>query len=106
MPNLDICIAVANRGVSSQTMSDRISNQVSRITDMLRAARNSVPEPSWLLVAGHYPVYSAGEHGDTDELIEYLLPLLVEFKVDAYLCGHDHISEHLMYVGTNQLVDP
>jgi tartrate-resistant acid phosphatase type 5 len=50
---------------------------------------------TWLLVAGHYPVYAQGEHGDTKELMTTLLPLLREFRVDAYLAGHDHISQHL-----------
>eukprot|EP01042_Synura_sphagnicola_P009574 gene9574-12283_t len=55
----------------------------------------SPPYLDWVLVAGHYPIYSRGPHGDTDELVTYLWPLLLEFGVDAYICGHDHISEHL-----------
>ena len=39
-----------------------------------------------------------GDHGDISELVEYLDPLLHEYGVDAYYCGHDHISEHLTYV--------
>jgi tartrate-resistant acid phosphatase type 5 len=50
---------------------------------------------TWLLVVGHYPIFSFGEHGDLSELREYLLPLLIEYNVTLYLCGHDHISEHL-----------
>jgi hypothetical protein len=49
----------------------------------------------WILVAGHYPIFSTGEHGDTDELVEYLNPLLDKYKVHAYVCGHDHFSAHL-----------
>ena len=52
-------------------------------------------KPTWLLVVGHYPIFSRGEHGDISELKEYLLPLLIQYKVNAYLSGHDHISEHL-----------
>lgn len=51
--------------------------------------------PTWLIVVGHYPIFSRGEHGDISELKEYLLPLLIKYKVNAYICGHDHISEHL-----------
>jgi hypothetical protein len=46
-----------------------------------------------LLVAGHYPVVSMGEHGDTDELKQYLVPLLEQYRVNAYFDGHDHFSE-------------
>ena len=70
-----------------------ISNQLQYIEAQLQEA--ALNPPSWLLVVGHYPVFSAGEHGDTTELKTYLLPLLEKYNVDAYFCGHDHISEHL-----------
>ena len=34
-----------------------------------------VAAPTWVVVSGHYPVYSTGEHADSEELIENLLPL-------------------------------
>ena len=49
----------------------------------------------WLIVAGHYPVYSGGEHGNTDTLITNLEPLLSQYNVDLYLNGHDHTLQHL-----------
>ena len=39
----------------------------------------------------------AGSHGGTPELQLYLEPLLIKYRVHAYICGHDHISEHLRY---------
>jgi hypothetical protein len=53
-----------------------------------------------LLVAGHYPVYSMGEHGDTDELKNYLVPLLEKYHVNAYFNGHDHFSEVCFFIAT------
>jgi hypothetical protein len=42
----------------------------------------------WLIVAGHFPVYSGGEHGNTPEMLTDIKPLLEHYNVDAYLCGH------------------
>lgn len=49
----------------------------------------------YLIVAGHYPIYSICEHGPTSEMIANVLPLLEKGKVTAYLAGHDHCMEYL-----------
>lgn len=49
----------------------------------------------WLFVVGHYPIYSGGEHGNTAELVNNLLPMLKKANVDMYLCGHDHTLQHM-----------
>lgn len=51
----------------------------------------------YLLVGGHFPVWSAGMHGNTDCLVERLQPLLLKYKVTAYLAGHDHNIQVNMY---------
>jgi tartrate-resistant acid phosphatase type 5 len=50
----------------------------------------------WKIVFGHHPVYSGGGHGNTPELIKSILPLLHEYKVQAYFNGHDHDLQHLL----------
>lgn len=80
-------------GVSLAQQALLINNQLKYIETQLKQA--AVEQPTWLIVVGHYPVYSAGEHGDNAELKAYLQPLLEKYNVDAYFCGHDHISEHL-----------
>lgn len=52
-----------------------------------RLARSTA---DFLLVAGHYPVWSVSEHGPTECLLQRLHPLLNKYKATAYLCGHDH----------------
>jgi hypothetical protein len=52
----------------------------------------------WRVVYGHYQMYSV-LRGDNEALITHLLPILQEYKVHMYLCGHEHVFQHLKTVG-------
>jgi acid phosphatase len=59
----------------------------------------------WKIVLGHHPIFSNGEHGDSQVLINQLFPLLEQFNVDIYLSGHDHDLQILQPVnGVYQLI--
>jgi predicted MPP superfamily phosphohydrolase len=47
----------------------------------------------WKIVLGHHPVMSSGFHGGSHALIKDLKPLLEQYHVALYLCGHDHAYE-------------
>mmetsp|Transcript_23959 Transcript_23959/g.40750 ORF Transcript_23959/g.40750 Transcript_23959/m.40750 type:complete len:345 (+) Transcript_23959:19-1053(+) len=59
----------------------------------------------FLIVAGHYPMYSVCEHGATSNLIENLRPLLIQYGAH-YMAGHDHCmvsttdENNLLYIVT------
>ena len=48
---------------------------------------------AWTIVSGHYPIWTTGNYHDSPELKAQLVPLLQEFKVPLYLCGHEHLHE-------------
>lgn len=53
-------------------------------------------QESWKIVIGHHPVYSAGtKHGNTQEMIEMIMPRLKKYGVQLYLAGHEHDLQHL-----------
>lgn len=59
---------------------------------------------TWRVVMGHYPVFSNGSHGDNDELIVCLLPILKRHRVDLYICGHDHNIAQTVHQETHFIV--
>lgn len=53
----------------------------------------------WKIVWGHHTVYSNGSHGDSPAMQAAVEPLLLNYGVDLYLCGHDHDMQLLQPVG-------
>lgn len=63
-------------------------------------ARSTAP---WKLVFGHHTVFSGGDHGDTDELVAQLKPILDRHGVQAYINGHDHDLQHIEVDGVTYI---
>jgi len=80
------------KGLRSERKFDEV--QYKWIEDQLSS--DEAQSADWLIVLGHFPIYSCSknEHGDTEHLIQRLLPLFEKYNVDAYLTGHDHILQH------------
>ncbi|XP_033111307.1 tartrate-resistant acid phosphatase type 5-like [Anneissia japonica] len=69
----------------------------------------------YVIVAGHFPVWSVAEHGPTECLVTRLRPLLNKYRVNAYFSGHDHNLQYLkednstvkyFVIGSGNFVDP
>lgn len=60
-------------------------------------------DADFLWVAGHYPIYSAGNDGTNHLLVKRLLPMLKQYGAH-YICGHDHMLEHLSYDGVEMFL--
>jgi 3',5'-cyclic AMP phosphodiesterase CpdA len=58
--------------------------------------KNSDYDFKWKIVVGHHPMYSGGKrknNKDTKDIEKLFAPIFEEYKVDAYLCGHEHDLE-------------
>jgi hypothetical protein len=61
----------------------------------------------WRIVYGHHPIYTSGKHINERRIAQLrreLLPVLMRYGVDLYLCGHDHDIEHLRSDGIDFLI--
>lgn len=55
--------------------------------------QNNNPKIVWKVVVGHHPLYSGGKRKTSTETIEIrnvFAPIFNQYKVDAYICGHEH----------------
>nr|CAB3219776.1 tartrate-resistant acid phosphatase type 5-like [Phallusia mammillata] len=73
-----------------KVVDHHVESQLQYIEEKLQNSRSH-----YLLVAGHFPVYSVAEHGPTQCLIDKLKPLLEKYNVNAYFSGHDHNLQHI-----------
>ncbi len=58
------------------------------------------PDPNikWRIVAGHHPLYTGGKRiksPDTYEMNNKFKPIFDKYKVDAYICGHEHNLQYI-----------
>ncbi len=57
----------------------------------------------WKFVVAHHPIFSNGGHGHDANILKMrkqLLPLFNQYKVDAYITGHDHDLQRNEPAGT------
>lgn len=54
---------------------------------------------NYIIVGGHFSVYSVCDHGSDMTLLTYLKPLLEKYNAN-YMSGHDHCMEHLNVPGS------
>ncbi|KAI5084409.1 hypothetical protein GOP47_0000578 [Adiantum capillus-veneris] len=74
-------------------LAPRVEQLQSQLDDLAEALNSSTA--TWKIVVGHHTIRSIGHHGDYPELLEKLLPILEEHKVDVYINGHDHNVQHI-----------
>jgi tartrate-resistant acid phosphatase type 5 len=97
---LDTTPMVKSYRLNPLTRGEIIRQDVPKQMEWFRGAL-AASKARWKIVIGHHPIYSGGLHGDTPELVETILPLLHQHKVQAYFNGHDHDLQHLRAGGVN-----
>ncbi|XP_057794157.1 purple acid phosphatase 4-like [Salvia miltiorrhiza] len=67
------------------------------ISTLLQDLENELIESKakWKIVIGHHTIKSASDHGNTQELVDKVLPILEANGVDLYINGHDHCLQHI-----------
>ncbi|CAJ1939040.1 unnamed protein product [Sphenostylis stenocarpa] len=70
------------------------------ISNLLKEVDLALQESNarWKIVVGHHTIRSAGQHGNTDELVKQLLPILQANNIDLFINGHDHCLQHISSV--------
>jgi tartrate-resistant acid phosphatase type 5 len=57
------------------------------------------PHAQWVVCCGHHDMFGNGNHADNGVLITSWGTLFKKYKVDFYLCGHEHTLQHLEVPG-------
>jgi tartrate-resistant acid phosphatase type 5 len=80
--------------VSGKTPVDNQPAKFAEQLAWLEAELKASTSFDWLIVTGHYPLFSEGD-GDDTTMQGVLQNLLEQYQVDAYISGHDHTMQHL-----------
>jgi 3',5'-cyclic AMP phosphodiesterase CpdA len=65
------------------------------LENTLRDAPSNI---KWKFVFGHHPVYTGGGRMnavETGEMKKLFKPIFEKYKVNAYICGHDHNLQYI-----------
>ena len=83
--------------IDTESMRSETNNH----TDMWPWLQNRLAASTadWKVVVGHRELFSTGSKGAVNSrLYNDLRPMMEEFGVDVYLCGHDHNLQHIRHV--------
>ena len=74
---------------------------------LINSLENESEECHWKLMAGHRPVYSAGEYATTDGTLAYqpvITDIISKYGIHMYFSGHEHNSQVLFKDGVYYLI--
>jgi len=81
---------INNKGYSNEKMKREHYEWLNETLEMAQSA-------TWIVVIGHYHIYSGDSYEQFPLMKAEFLPILRIYKVNLYLCGHNHLSEFIYY---------
>ncbi len=90
-PMVKVYYEVKDEKMRANVSAQDVPAQVAWLKGALAASK-----AQWKIVIGHHPIYSGNARGGTPELVDLILPILLEHKVQVYFNGHDHDLQHLV----------
>jgi hypothetical protein len=75
------------------------TNQINAAQAAWLEADLAASDREWIVVFGHHPPYSSGDHGSTLAFRTAFGPILERHQVDLVLSGHDHDYERVVPQG-------
>jgi tartrate-resistant acid phosphatase type 5 len=69
---------------------------------LIQVLSDKDPTIKWKFVVGHHPLYTSGKRiksGETLQFRKLTENIFKQYKVDAYLCGHEHQLEYIKPAG-------
>ena len=98
-----VIISGSSHGINKDVTVDLKGDQLPGPADPLAAdsqlewleATLKASTADYIIVNGHYPLYSICQHGPSKGIIDMLPPLFKQYNVSAFLNGHDHCAQHI-----------
>ena len=89
---------------SSEDHKDNVKSQDTAAQRRWVQTVLSDPSPNikWRIVVGHHPLYTGGKRItsiDTKEMKDLFRDIFEKYKVDAYICGHEHNLQYIKPAG-------
>lgn len=69
---------------------------------LIKTLSDKDPNIRWRFVVGHHPLYTSGKRIKSAETLQFrksMKGILDQYKVDAYICGHEHQLEYIQPEG-------